>query len=613
MKHLLSMPEARIRLLISPQLPQKDWEALRSSIDQEARRKLLERNAEEFISRSLLWSEEASISDRDCADLLAWLLATERLTIKFAWNMSSGSELGIFHKKIGIFHFPWGDTVAFTGSANESWSAHSINSESVDVFRSWDSRDIERIQEKAAEFAACWQPDPSKLLVLSLSEDSLSRIKAYSREHPAGSSSDQLKPKANDEDGLWPHQKKAFKEFRKAKVGVLEMATGTGKTRTAIAILSSLFRSKDISSAVVSMAGNDLLAQWEKDLRKALTSTFGLALCKSFGSHRDEQAFLLSPDKKILLCSRDNLHSVVKQMLKRTPNVPMAIVHDEVHDLGSPGNVQRLAGHKALFAWRLGLSATPERDYDVNGNAFIEDEIGPVVFRYPLEDAIEEGILAPFEYYPLPYALTQDDKRDLAAVYARKAAAEAAGNPWAEEKLWMELSVVYKKARSKLPSFANFLQEKAQLLFLDSTILFVQDKEFGNQVCEVLIKHTHLYSVYFDTDSPDILGRLARGDLDCLITCHKLSQGIDIPSLTNIGLISSQRGKRETIQRLGRCLRTDPSNPEKVARVLDFYLVDDEGAFVDNSIDSDRFAWLTRLSALRKKQLPAHPTCQAPS
>jgi len=37
-----------------------------------------------------------------------------------------------FTKRLGFSHFPWGDTVAFTGSANESWSGHSINSESVD-------------------------------------------------------------------------------------------------------------------------------------------------------------------------------------------------------------------------------------------------------------------------------------------------------------------------------------------------------------------------------------------------------------------------------------------------------------------------------------------------
>jgi superfamily II DNA or RNA helicase len=606
MTHLLTTPTAQIRLLISPQLPQKDWEALRSSIDPDARRKLLERNADEFVARALLWTEEGNITERDCADLLAWLIATERLTIRFAWNMSAGAELGIFHKKIGIFTFPWGDTVAFTGSANESWSGHTINSESVDVYRSWDDRDVERIQEKTEEFSACWQPVSSKLKVLALSEDSLQKIKTYSKKHPVGTSFEGIKPQVDDVSGLWEHQRKAFKAFKKAKAGVLEMATGTGKTRTSLAILSSLFRDSSIDSAVITMGGNDLLAQWEKDIRTTLTTSFGLALCKSFGNFRDEQAFLLNPTRKILLCSRDNLQSVVKQMGKRKPKIKMAIVHDEVHDLGSLGNRQRLVGHKEFFLYRLGLSATPERDYDELGNSFIESEIGKVIYEYPLEEAIQDGILCPFDYHPLPYALTQEDKQDLAGVYARKAAAAAAGEHWPEEKLWMELSVVYKKARSKLPALEDFLKNHRQLDFLKSTIIFVQDKEFGAQVCEILIRHTHLYSVYFDVDSPAILSRLANGDLDCLITCHKLSQGIDIPSLTNIGLISSQRGKRETIQRLGRSLRIDPSNRNKIARVLDFYLVDEEGAFVEDSIDANRFTWLTDLSRLRKKPDPSH-------
>ena len=64
--------------------------------------------------------------------------------------------------------------------------------------------------------------------------------------------------------------------------------------------------------------------------------------------------------------------------------------------------------------------------------------------------------------------------------------------------------------------------------------------------------------------------QFARGEIDCLITCHRISQGIDIRALQNVFLFASARAKLETIQRIGRCFCTDPANPDKRARVIDF-------------------------------------------
>jgi superfamily II DNA or RNA helicase len=385
-----------------------------------------------------------------------------------------------------------------------------------------------------------------------------------------------------------------------SKSGVLEMATGTGKTRTAIAILSHLYCTREIEAIVVTMAGNDLLSQWEGDLRKRLTSELGLTLLTAVGGKNGEEHFIMKPRGKILLCSRTKLSKVIEEFRKNDPEIPMAIVHDEVHDLGSPANVRNFGGHKDFFAFRLGLSATPEREYDDSGNEFIEREVGPILFSYTVESAIADGILCPFDYFCIPYRLVEEDRSDLKNVYVRKSASAAAGDPWPEERLWMELSRVYKKAREKPFAFSAFLREHERDAFLESTIIFVEDKEFGERLYDTLIRHTYLYSQYFDTDEAKVLKRFAKGELDCLVTCHKISQGIDVPSLRNVVLFSSQKSRRETIQRLGRCLRSDPQNPGKIARVVDFVLTDPVGNPVDDSIDSDRVEWLTQLSKVRK-------------
>ena len=46
----------------------------------------------------------------------------------------------------------------------------------------------------------------------------------------------------------------------------------------------------------------------------------------------------------------------------------------------------------------------PEREYDEEGNEFILEHIGPELMRFELDDAIRREILAPFQYFALPYS-----------------------------------------------------------------------------------------------------------------------------------------------------------------------------------------------------------------
>lgn len=94
------------------------------------------------------------------------------------------------------------------------------------------------------------------------------------------------------------------------------------------------------------------------------------------------------------------------------------------------------------------------------------------------------------------------------------------------------------------------------------------------------------------------LENFAAGKIDCLLTCKKVSEGIDISSVTNIILFSSDRSKLVTTQRIGRALRLDKNNPEKKATVVDFVIEDSEEN--DNNADAARAEWLTELSKTRR-------------
>ena len=88
------------------------------------------------------------------------------------------------------------------------------------------------------------------------------------------------------------------------------------------------------------------------------------------------------------------------------------------------------------------------------------------------------------------------------------------------------------------------------------------------------------------------------GKIQCLITCHRVSEGIDIKALNTVVLFASNVDQRETIQRIGRTLRIDDKLPDKRAFVLDF--CDDNAK--EGSADEKRFNWLTALSNTKREK-----------
>jgi len=346
------------------------------------------------------------------------------------------------------------------------------------------------------------------------------------------------------------------------------MATGTGKTRTALRICKRLAESQKVDTVIVSTYGNDLLDQWYPkllDLTSVLSRDF--SVYRHYGGHRQSMRFLLDPTKKFLLASRKNLPPVLRDLSAEQAR-KILLIHDEIHELGSPANRENLTGLSDEIRYRLGLSATPERAYDEEGNVFIEDHVGPVIYEFGLADAIRREILCPFEYVPLEYELTEQDKRRIKEVFQEEAARRDTENPMSKEEKWIKLARVRKSSESKIPAFREYVADHPEVL--ERCIIFVETKEYGEKVTPIIHDQHAKFHTYYGEDEEEYLRRFKNGDIECLVTCEKLSEGIDIPSLKNIVLFSSPRAKLKTIQRIGRCLRTDPDTPDKEARVVDF-------------------------------------------
>ena len=562
----------------------------------------------ERLISGILNLEHGSLQDEYRVKIFSWLIATETLELKFAFA-NHAKVSGIFHDKLGLFKFSDGEKIAFSGSANETIYGHEINYESIDVYRSWVPEDKSRVLNKERDFEEAWSNTASGLIVKPLSEDTIRMIKVRAPSHkpiPPDKPKLDVRPRSvtspvesasSKTDIRWLHQSEAVERVIQLRSGIIEMATGTGKTHTALQIFSVLLDRDQIDSAIVTTIGNDLLDQWSSEISSwLLNENRDLAIVKHYDTHKNYDTFVLDPSDCILLISLNQLGDLF-QRLSPDKRHRTIIVHDEVHGLGVPTAQERLHGQHKYFPYRLGLSATPEREYDEQGNNFIESEIGEIIFSFPIEAAIARGTLCEFDYVALDYDLTPNDQERIQMVYRKQAARKHAGNPMTKEELWIDIARVHKTAEMKPVVFREYLQTHPNVL--NRTIIFVDTKEYGEKILSNLQEYTHLYRTYYAEDDRDNLVAFSKGEIDCLITCHRISQGIDIQSLKNIVLLSSARAKLETIQRIGRCLRTEPLNPNKKATVIDFVRITIPASDV-LSADQTRCEWLSELSKVKR-------------
>lgn len=157
---------------------------------------------------------------------LGALLEAGRLEIQIA---TPAHGRGIYHEKVGVFYDEGDDYVAFSGSTNESREALVHNYECIDVYPSWKASS--RAQSKKEHFEALWAGVAPGARTYSFPEAARRKLIRTIREAPP-----RRAPGAVDDEGLWPHQERAVAEFMDKRRGILEMATGTGKTRAALVI-----------------------------------------------------------------------------------------------------------------------------------------------------------------------------------------------------------------------------------------------------------------------------------------------------------------------------------------------------------------------------------------
>lgn len=569
----------KIRLITSPILSNIDSDAIIAS----------ENASEDFSKFQNALNNSVSALEKemkkDILNAFSWMLYDGIIELKFAIPCEKLSD-GDFHDKFGIF-YRGNEALSFSGSINDSKHGFA-NYESLKVFKTWAGTG-EYVESDIMRFERLWHGQDKNLKIYNIPTAIKDRIFTLRN-------SDRPYAHKSAPSNKWEHQDKAVECFLEKEHGILAMATGTGKTITSIKIMTKLFEESRIKRVVITMYGNDLLDQWTKQMRERFSDK---QIYCHYNSQKMMNKFIMHPDNSILLISRDanNLVKLLDMFDKAPGNYKndTLFLFDEVHGAGSGSLVESLAGRISPYRYRLGLSATPEREYDDDGNDFLLTEIGEVIFEFSLQDAIKKGILCEFNYIPLPYELTDAEKQKKKKIIAAFNAKKENGEDVDESELYTQLSLVNKTAVNKIEEFEDFISKQPELL--EKSIIFVQTMEYGLLLQPVLMKYTNKYHTYYADDEKINLENFADGKIECLLTCKKISEGIDISSVTNIFLFASDRSRLVTTQRIGRALRLDKNNPDKKANVIDFVIEDNES---DNNSDQERADWLSELAETRR-------------
>ncbi len=606
-----------MRLVVSPYLEPADVEALRAAVERPA--EILRA----VVARSLADIEDALIRDR--LNALAWLAAAGLLEIRLALRLDAEGRFtqGLFHEKAGVFTDAAGNHVAFSGSSNETAGGLLENFESLKVFCSW--RDAEgRVQEEIENFEALWRDATPGLRVIEFSaagKELLERFRDGGRP-PAGLAVDRVAereparlttfhPPRGFE--LRPYQVEAIRAWSKAGGrGILAMATGSGKTPTALTLASKVAEKNQPLALIVVCPFINLCRQWIREL-----AAFGLNAVACFEG-RDRWQAEFEEGYQRLAVGLARVHAVVATnatfmsegfQARLRPRLAAGAVHhllvaDEVHNLGAERGRGALPDGIAL---RLGLSATPERHYDPVGTKEVLDYFGGVVYEYPLSRAIAEGRLCPYRYHPVLVALT-DEETDTYAAITAKLARFFPGGDTEQEVEQAAMRLLIQRARllagavDKLEALDRLIgalpEPPRQAIFYcgdgRTTDAITADEVRQIQAVARLLGEKHGLRVrnftYRETpqEREEILRDLGSGFLDGVVAIRCLDEGIDLPELRMGFLLASSTNPRQFVQRRGRLLRNAPG--KKRAIIYDFIVrpPDLGGSLDDESFNMER-------------------------
>lgn len=626
----------KIQLIASPHLQEQDVEAIEKGYQKR------DKEAVQKVVRDALFRElNAPANDTEARhlDLLVNLIAYGCLDIKIAM-VKSKSAMGMYHEKMGIMEDIEGNQIAFSGSMNESGNSLVNNYEAIDVFCSWKNDfDRKRASAKFDAFRRIWNNEEQQMEVLSFPDIKEEMIQKYrlTKRNPRKPkkvvtedigvaqfvSPPTPEPKIPETVHMRDYQNRAYENSANQNYcGIFDMATGTGKTYTALAAICKLYEKlgKDLVVIIV-CPYQHLVEQWKTDIE-----AFGMKpiVCYSASEQKDWKKRLkhrvnwyqFGSTHHFCMVTTNATFSTeyVQDLLKRLKGNTLLVV-DEAHNLGSENLQCALLPN---MKYRLALSATIERHGDEEGTQALFAYFGEKCIEYTLEDAIRNEMLTPYYYYPIVVTLNEDEL----AVYTeltRKIGQMIAASPKKHGKVKLSeaaKSILIKRARlvaaasGKIEALREAIEDyrdkNHMLVYCGSASMkdndYVEGKPSADEMRQIDVV-TNLLGNQMGINVAQFTSRenaqkrkqlISSFDegvsIQALIAIRCLDEGVNIPSVDKAFILASSTNPKEYVQRRGRVLRLYKG--KQFAKIYDFITLpialDDVSSYAEEDIATAR-------------------------
>ncbi len=590
-----------MRLLVSPLVSDEDLQSISMGLS----------TPEELLADAVGASLHDPVALEDALanhtlHCLAYLLATKRLEIKVVLVRN-----GIFHVKEWIL-MAGTDVAVLSGSANFTGRAIRGNVESLHLHRSWrDNDNLDTCTESQAEFDLYWSGRKSGSLTIDLPTAVEQEVL---RTYAAGSAPTEadffriveeevLEPRAADsepvgfeipayldiEDGPYSHQGRAVSAWEDAgRRGIMAMATGAGKTISALVATHRFAGNSKPLAVVIAVPTKPLLTQWaaeciEFGLRPLVAPlTARQKRLRSVSMALDDLTFGVS-DVEVFIVTNEGLVDADFNRLLDEFGGSSVLIADEVHNLG--GVKEFLNNPPSWPSARLGLSATPIRQYDDEGTAALLDYFGEVVFEFLLDDAI--GVcLVQYDYFVHRVELTPAEIElygELSERIRRRAAILGGMDGSSDLQLTVLLNqrrLILETAEGKLRALAGILDRQPQGS-VKRALFYATDKDPEQLKAVNEMLRSRRIRAHQITESETSQGRLltrtleafADGVIHALTAKRVLDEGLNVPQIDTAYILASTTVEKQWVQRRGRVLRPSPRTGKTHAVIHDFIVI----------------------------------------
>ena len=301
--------------------------------------------------------------------------------------------------------------------------------------------------------------------------------------------------------------------------GVVSVVTGAGKTFFAMQCMISVWKRYPEAKALIVVPTIALMDQWRAALQDELGIDDADIDLVGGGVHRIRQSL-------VTVAVLNSARGVAAEL---TGEGQWFLVVDECHRVASAANRKVLLGG---YIATLGLSATPQRQYDDLFETVVAPSLGPIVFRYEHRDASADGIISKFELWNIRVSATDSENKQLTtdnrAISMEVKRIRAIGDRTSSRlrNLLMRRSRHSQRVRSRVPAAVTLVERfggRRGLVFHESI-------QSANEIAAELTRRGHRVRAYHSQlGAPTRYLNLllyVRGQVDVLVTCRALDEGL---------------------------------------------------------------------------------------